>query len=270
MDQVGIIVGVIAGIAAAVLFGRRPVAAGASPWSRAGRLAVIALAAAVAGGVTSGAMHYFLATPSAGNAADRAVKELLGTPLLRLVVAEHPEIQTRMRDAIETELRSPTPQGPKRPFLLGQQIRQQYINPVLMRADDRSALAAIQKSRDLAAYLQKTNVALCRDFGVTGMQQWDKLDRIGQDIYQQMLSAQEEAYKNGKAAAARPSPPDEEIGKTLVEAGYSPAEIEKLTTIESLPAAEACAATVRLYGAPFSLPVPRGALLARALLTVDS
>ena len=269
MDQVGIIVGIIAGIAASVLLGRRPAAAGASLGSRVGRLAVIVLAAAVAGGVTSGAMHYFRAT-SSGIPADRAVKELLATPLLRLVATEHPEIQVRMREAIEAELKSPTKTGPKRPFLLGQKIRQQYINPVLMRADDRSALAAIRKSYDLAAHLQKTNVALCRDFGVTGMQQWDKLDRIGQDIYQQMLSAQEDAYKNGKTGAAKPAPPDEEIGKALTEAGYSPAEIEKLAKIETLPAAEACAATVRLYGAPANLPVPRGALLARALLTVDS
>src|SRR5688572_30921564 len=67
---------------------------------------------------------------------DAALDDVRRLPLVGPVMAENPTVESRMRAAIEEEIRSPTQSGPSRPFLLVADIRRQYIVPALRAADD--------------------------------------------------------------------------------------------------------------------------------------
>src|SRR5689334_20525319 len=92
---------------------------------------------------------------------DAALDEVRRLPLVGPVMAENPGVESRMRAAIEEEIRSPTQSGPSRPFLLVADIRRQYIVPVLRAADDASAVATVAARADLVRYLRRADTAAC-------------------------------------------------------------------------------------------------------------
>ena len=110
----------------------------------------------------------------------------------------------------------------------------------------------------LATYLQAKDPALCRELGMVGLQNANKLDADGKILLKQALALQEEAYRNGKAGSPKTPLKTEEIGGVLVEAGYSEKDLAQLNTFATLPTVEGCAATVKLYAAPRALPTARG------------
>jgi hypothetical protein len=120
----------------------------------------------------------------------------------------------------------------------------------------------------LAKHLQATNPALCREFGMAGLQDANKLDADGQRVLRQGLALQEQAYRNGKAGPPQAVLKTEDLRRTLVEAGYSEQDLAQLDKFATLPTVEGCAATVKLYAAPRALPAASGGMLARWLLTV--
>lgn len=198
---------------------------------------------------------------------DRGVETAKDMPLVGLVIAENPALEGKLRAAIADELENPG-QVPSPGARFGVEVRQRYIVPALLAADDDSAMKATDGMQVLARYLQGKDPALCRELGLAGLQNASKLDADGKILLRQALAQQEQAYRSGKGAAPKPTLKSDEVGRVLGEAGYTDKDLAQLGTFAKLSVADGCAATVKLYGAPRSLPIARGGPLARWLLTV--
>jgi hypothetical protein len=74
---------------------------------------------------------------------ERLLGELRATPLVGLMMAEFPNAEKELRQAIEEEQRQPTTQGPPRPVVVVAELRREHIVPVLRNADDATAIAAV-------------------------------------------------------------------------------------------------------------------------------
>lgn len=235
------------------------------------------VAAALAAVLASAGMKYLRDSESLAvfsdqpSTIDQAMQTIRESPLLGLVLRENPALDARFREALEAELKTPTKAGPPRSFLMGAEVRRDIIAPTLRRADDAAALAAINAMQAFVKHLQDTNVALCRDFGLLGIQQPDRLDATAATLFKRALAAQEEAYVNGKARPVAPQQiTNQEVHKLLADAGYTPADFDRLAALNKSSNEEGCSATVKLYQAPTLLLPERGGTLARYLLTVSS
>ena len=268
MDSIGIVVGVAVAVAVGVLFRRkgRP----ASPLGRAGQLVGIMLAAGLAAAVASlgiAYLRYELGGPATADI-DRALQATRELPLVGLVMAEHPDVEAKLRAAIEEDVRHPIP-GASRANRAGGEMRDQYIIPTLRKADDASVLAAIAGQESLMRHMQAADVRLCRDVGLSGLRDPTRLDAEGQSLFRKALALQEDAYRSGKGAATAPRRlTDAELAAVLERAGFGAEDFKQLGNMDKLPYPKACAATVKLYGAPAKLPPPEGAQLSRWLLTL--
>jgi hypothetical protein len=230
-----------------------------------GQTILIVLAAAVVAAVIGFGVQY-LRGPSEADI-DRGVQAAKEMPLVGLVITENPALEEKLRAAIADELKNPG-QVPSPGSRFGAEVRQRYIVPALLAADDDSAMKATGGMEALAKYLQAKDPPLCRELGLTGIQNANKLDADGNILLRQALALQEQAYRAGKTGTPKSSLKTGEVGRVLREAGYTDKDLEQLDTFEKLPTAEGCAATVKLYGAPRALPTERGGTLARWLLTV--
>lgn len=202
---------------------------------------------------------------------DQAIRTIRETPLLGLVLRETPALDARFREALEADMKNPAKAGPPRSFIVGAEVRRDIIAPTLRRADDAAALDAIKAMQAFVKHLQATNVALCREFGLIGLQQPGRLDATGAALFKRALATQEEAYVNGKSQPVAPAQiTNQEVHTLLEEAGYTTADFENLAALTKSSDQESCAATVKLYQAPTLLPPARGGTLARYLLTVSS
>ncbi|HTE80110.1 MAG TPA: hypothetical protein VK634_05390 [Reyranella sp.] len=230
-----------------------------------GQTILIVLAAAVVAAVIGFGANYLRAPSSAD--VERGVEAAKEMPLVGLVIAENPALEEKLRAVIADELKNPG-QVPSPGSRFGVEVRQRYIIPTLLAADDDSALKATGGMEVLAKYLQTKDPALCRELGLAGLQNANKLDADGKVLLKQALALQEQAYRNGKAGSPKTPLKTEEIGRVLGEAGYTDKDLEQLSTFEKLSTVDGCAATVKLYGAPRALPTARGGTLSRWLLTV--
>ena len=234
--------------------------------NRTGKIVSAALAAAAVAAAIGFGREYLLGPSPA--AIDRGIQATMELPLVGVVVADHPDLKPRLRQAVIDELEHPS-QVPSPGVALGREIRQRYIAPALLGADDDTALKAIDGMSALARHLQAKDVALCREFGMVGLQNPRTLDGDGRVVLKQALAAQEQAYRNGKAGPPKEALKTEDIGTALVEAGYSKDDLAQLGKFATLSTAEACDATVKLYAAPRALPAARGGKMARWLLTIS-
>lgn len=230
-----------------------------------GQTILIVLAAAVVAAVIGFGANY-LRGPSSADI-DRGVETAKEMPLVGLVIAENPALEEKLRAVIADELENPG-QVPSPGSRFGVEVRQRYIIPTLLAADDDSALNAAAGMEALAKYLQTKDPALCRELGLAGLQNANKLDTDGKILLKQALALQEQAYRNGKGGSPKAALKTDEIRRVLGEAGYVEKDLEQLSTFATLSTADGCAATVKLYGAPSALPTARGGTLARWLLTV--
>lgn len=273
MENWGIVlaIAVAAGVGA-YFYGRKPTITGRLRQA----LAAVA-AAALSAGLASAGMKYLRDSESLPilsdqpAAIDQAMQAIRETPLLGRVLKETPALDARFREALEAELKTPAQVGPPRSYIVGAEVRRDIIAPALRRADDAAALDAINAMQAFVKHLQGTNVALCREFGMVGLQQPGRLDATGAALFKRALAAQEEAYVNGKSRPVAPQQiANQEVHRLLEEAGYTAADFENLAALTKASDADGCAATVKLYMAPTLLPPARGGALARYLLTVSS
>ena len=260
---------IVIGIAVAVglgayLHNRKPAGMG-----RALQAVAIVAAGALSAAVAGVGLKY-LASSDRAPAIEAAMQTMRETHLLGLVLKENPALDARFREAIEAELRAPTRIGPQRTFVVGGEVRRDIIIPALRRADDATALRAITAMQAFTKHLQGSNVALCKEFGVVGLQQPGRLDAAGAALFKRALGAQEEAYLSGKSRPVAPQQiTDQEVRRLLTDAGYTAADFETLTALGKTSDADGCAATVKLYMAPTLLPPRQGGVLARYLLTIS-
>lgn len=269
MENYGAIIGFAIALALGAYFrSRHPAASRPRKFMQWIAILVVAAAAAAVGSLGGSYVHKVAGGPTKSDI-DRAVQVITDYPLIQLVVSENPALEAKVRAAAEEELRHPNASFPKPTNKVGVEIRQQYIVPALRNADDAVALSAVASLQEIAAHLQATNVNLCREFGVSGVQDPGKLDAEGHALFIKSLAAQEEAYRNGKTAKPKQSIRAEDVSGLLGKSGYTPADFEQLKDFAKLSAQQGCAATVKLYSAPGRLPAAPGGQLARWLLTLS-
>ena len=86
------------------------------------------------------------------------------------------------------------------------ELRTTHIVPALKAADETSAAAAIDARAALLKHLKSTDLVVCKEFAVTGIQRSDKLDPAGQKLMSDLLAALEKAYRSGRAGKGRRQP----------------------------------------------------------------
>jgi hypothetical protein len=269
MENYGAIIGFAIAIALGAYFrSKHPAASPPRKFMQWIAILVMAAATAAVGSLGGSYLHKVAGAPTESDI-DRAVQVITDFPLIRLVISENPALEAKVRVAAEDELRHPNAGFPKPTNKVGVEIRQQYIVPALRNADDAVALSAVATLQRIVAHLQATNLDLCREFAVSGLQDPGKLDAEGHALFIRSLAAQEDAYRNGKTANPKQAIRDEDVAGLLRESGYTPADFEQLHNFAKLSPQQGCATTVKLYSAPGRLPAAPGGQLARWLLTLS-
>jgi hypothetical protein len=222
-------------------------------------LAVVVLAAIVWGGWT---------LVRGKSDVDMALDQVRRVPLIGPVMADNPAVESRMRKAIEEEIKSPTQTGLSRPFSLVAEIRRQYIVPTLRAADDASALAAVAARAQFVSYLRRTDTAACRQMALGVLQRPDLLDAEGQRLFGQVLQTLEAAWRNGKAGG-KPQPVmnREDLVATLQQAGFTRADFDRLGAFQTLSNEVSCDVELKVDSAPPLLPADKRGPFARYVLS---
>jgi hypothetical protein len=265
----------VAGAVAAYLHGRKPAGMGRAP-----QIAVIAAAAALSAAAT-GVGFTYLASRDNAAMVEEALQVVREAPLIGLVLKENAAVEARFRQAIEAELKDPAKNGQQQTFVVGGEVRRDFIMPALRNADDATALGAISAMHAFVKYLQGTNVVLCKEFGLVGIRQPNRLDGNGGALFRHALTAQEEAYLNGRARAPtttttgaaatqqQQQTTSQDAIRLLTDAGFTAGDFDTLAALARSSDADGCAITVKLYAAPALLPPQSGGILARYLLSIS-
>jgi hypothetical protein len=198
---------------------------------------------------------------------DTALDQVRRVPLIGAVMADNPSVESRMRKAVEEELKSPTKTGLSRPFSLIIEIRRQYIVPTLRAADDASALAAVAARAELVGHLRRTDTAACRQMALGALQRPDLLDAEGQRLFARVLQTLEAAWRNGKAGG-KPQPVlnREELVAVLQQAGFSKADFDRLDAFQTLSNDVSCDVELKVDSLPPQLPADKRGAFARYIL----
>lgn len=197
---------------------------------------------------------------------DAALDEVRRLPLVGPVMAQNPTVESRMRAAIEEEIRSPTQSGPSRPFLLVADIRRQYIVPALRGADDASAVAAVAARADLVRHLRRADTAACRQFALGAFQRPDLLDAESQRLFNEVLQKLETAWRSGKAGKPQAVMTREELTAALGQAGFGKEDFDRLSAFQTLSNELTCDVELKIDSAPPLLPADKRGPFARAIL----
>jgi hypothetical protein len=205
---------------------------------------------------------------------DRAIASARSLPMVGLVLDDVPGAADRLRAALEQERRQPTTEGPSRPIALMGELRATYVMPALKAADEKSAEAVIGAREALLMHLQKADPELCREFATTGIQHAERLDEKGRVLLRDTLAALEQAYRSGRAAMAGGTAPgpvanEAQAHALLAEAGFQPADFDRLARLPQLSNQEACEVALRFNAAPRSLAADKRGALTRYMLTVQ-
>jgi hypothetical protein len=203
-----------------------------------------------------------------GSPVDTKLDNMRRVPLIGLVMADNPDIERRMRKAIEDESRSPTLAGVSRPSALIADLRRQYIVPALRAADDTTAVAALGARADLVRHLRDADPAACRAFSVGALQRPESLDAEGRQLFGKWQQAVEAAYRAGKAAGTPgPLPTRPEIVELLRQAGFRKVDFDRLNAFRHLSNEVSCDIELMVDSVPPLLPPDRRGPFARYALT---
>jgi hypothetical protein len=227
-------------------------------WIATALLALVSLVAIVGGG---------WALVRGKSPADRALDDVRRLPLIGTVMADTPDAESRMRTAIEEELRSPTRAGLSRPFSVVADLRRQYIVPALRAADDASALAALGARTDFVRYLRRADPAACRQFALGNLQRPDLLESEGRQLFGEYQQALLAAYRKGKVGKPQPFLTRDELGAALRQAGFTRMDFDRLQGFQSLSNEVSCDVEIKVDAVAERLPAQLRGPYARYVLT---
>jgi hypothetical protein len=228
-------------------------------WLATGLLTLLTLVAIVGGG---------WALVRGKSPVDTALDEIRRLPLIGLAMADNPGAESRMRAAIEEELRSPTRSGLSRPYALVADLRRQYIVPALRAADDASAVAALTARADFVRYLRRADAAACRQFALGALQRPDLLQPEGRQLFGEYLQALQAAYLNGQAAGKpRPFLTRDELAAALRQAGFTKMDFDRLQGFQNLSNQVSCDVEIKVDAAADRMPAPLRGPYARYVLS---
>lgn len=199
---------------------------------------------------------------------ERTLDDIRRLPLVAAAMDDNPGAESRMRKAIEEELRSPTRAGLSRPFSVVADLRRQYIVPALRAADDASALAALSARADFVRYLRRADPAACRQFALGNLQRPDLLQSEGRQLFGEYTRALQRAYRNGKTAdRPQPFPARDELTAALQQAGFTRMDFDRLQGFQTLSNEVSCDVEIKVDAATERLPAPMRGPYARYVLT---
>ena len=271
MENLGVVIGIAVAVAIAIFLLRDRQA----PRAQRTRAALIGLvAAAFVAAIGVYAVSVLRGGTEDPTTVDRAMASARAMPLVGPVLDDVPGAEDRLRTALKEEIRQPTTQGASRPVKLMRELRVAYVVPALKAADEASAAEAIGARTALLRHLHGTDLVVCKEFALTGIQRSDRLDATAQKLLHDVLAALEKAYRSGRAArkADAPPPPVASVGQArelLGEAGYEQDDLDKLAHLASLTNEEACDIALKFNEAPSKLPPAKRGALMRYLLTVQ-
>jgi len=205
---------------------------------------------------------------------DQAIASAHALPMVGVVLDDVPGSQQRLRDALKEEMHRPTTEGVSRPLKLMRELRADYVVPALRAADEASAEAAIQARSALLKHLEETDLPICKEFALTGIQQTERLDAAGQKLLREVLAALERAYRSGRSVKSTDSAPprvvsDAEAHQLLAEAGFTAEEFDKLAHLSRLSEQDACTIALKFNEAPWKVAATKRGPMMRYLLTVQ-
>jgi hypothetical protein len=199
---------------------------------------------------------------------DSTLDDMRRMPLIGLAMADNPDVEGRMRKAIEEEIRSPTLGGLSQPYAVVADLRRLHIVPALRAADDAAAVAAVAARADLVRHLRRIDTAACRSFSVGTLQRAHSLDPEGRRLFGLWQQAVEAAYRSGKAAGGqRPLPTRPEVVELLKQAGFRKVDFDRLNAFRHLSNEVSCDIELMVDSAPLSLPADKRGPFARYVLT---
>lgn len=269
MEKLGVIIGIAVAVAIVIFLRDRRAA-------QAQRLRAAAIGLVV-GGVAAAAAVYGLAALREGGeetaSIDQAMASARALPMVGVVLDDVPGSEGLLRAALKEEIRQPTAEGASRPLKLMRALRAEYVVPALMATDEASAAATIEARAALLKHLQRTDLVVCKEFALTGIQRSDKLDATGQKLLRDVLAALEKAYRSGRAAKAGGALPAvataAEARVLLGEAAFGQSDFDKLARLARLSNEDACDIALKFNDAPSMLPADKRGPLMRYLLTVQ-
>jgi len=270
VEKLGVIIGIAVAVAIVIFLRDRHAAQGQ-------RLRAAAIGLVVAGVAAAAAVYGLAAWREGGEETatlDQAIASARALPMVGVVLDDVPGSQGLLRAALKEEIRQPTAEGASRPLKLMRALRAEYVVPALMATDEASAAATIDARAALLKHLQRTDLVVCKEFALTGIQRSDKLDATGQKLLRDVLAALEKAYRSGRAAKAGGAPlpavaSDAEARALLAAAGFTPDDFDRLARLVRLSNEEACDIALKFNDAPAKLPADKRGLLMRYLLTVQ-
>jgi hypothetical protein len=201
---------------------------------------------------------------------DAALDEVRRMPMIGLVMADNSGVESRMRKAIEEEIKSPTRRGGlSRPYSLIADLRRQYIVPALRGADDASAMAAVAARAEFVRALRGSDAAACREFSLGPLRRPEALDAEARRLFGLWQQAVETAYRSGKAAAGqvRTLPNRTELVALLEQAGFRRIDFDRLNNFQVLSNDASCNIELKVDSVPPLLPADKRGPFARYLLT---
>jgi hypothetical protein len=270
LENWGVIIGIAVAVAIAVYLRDRRAAQ-----PQRVRAALIGLGvAAIAAAAAVWGLELLRAGDEDKTTLDQAIASARALPMVGVVLDDVPGSEGLLRAALREEIRQPTTEGVSRPLKLMRELRTAYVVPALLATDEASAAAVIEARAQLLRHLQSSDIFVCKEFALTGIQHSDKLDATGQKLMRDVLAALEKAYRTGRAAkAANAAPPpvasDRETRALLAQAGFSAADFDKLARLGRLSDEEACDIALKFNDAPAKVPADKRGALMRYLLTVQ-
>jgi hypothetical protein len=269
VEKLGVIIGIAVAVAIVVFLRDRRAA-------QAERVRAAAIGLVAAGVAAAAAVYGLAALRENGEetaSVDQAIASARALPMVGVVLDDVPGSEGLLRAALKEEIRQPTAEGVSRPLKLMRELRTEYVVPALMATDEASAVATIEARAVLLKHLQRSDLVVCKEFALTGIQRSDKLDATGQKLLRDVLAALEKAYRSGRAAKAGGAVPavasDAEARALLGEAGFGQDDFEKLTRLVRLSKEDACDVALKFNDAPSKLPADKRGPLMRYLLTVQ-
>jgi hypothetical protein len=221
-------------------------------------------------GVTAAVLAWTAGTKYVGQAGatplERAVIAARQAPMVKAVLADHPDLEASLRATIEVSLRVVRPGQSPDISDWTTVVWRQYFAPTLGNADDAPLLRLSAGLREFLTYLQNHEPERCHALG--NLSRFENLSHAARVAGQRLPMAFVEAYRSGVAhQPVRPRPSAGEVERIVSEGRVDVAGLDRF---DKLQAVDRCVAMIRLLAALERLPPDRGATVLRYLVTAGS
>lgn len=201
---------------------------------------------------------------------NRAVADFKATPLIELAIADNPDAEKAIRQALADDQSQPVAPGvPSRATYAIGAVSRDYIRPMLAAADDSAVIAVMAARFALAQRLRVDDPQTCRDFAMNAAQRVERFTPQGRALFNDYITKMEAAYRSGRSTKGKPMPmaTPPEIVQMLGQTGFTRDDLDALNRFAALPSLRACDIDLKIDGAPPKLPPEKRAPFARFVLT---